>query len=158
MSVQDICIAPGCERQVGRSGAKGKCFMHYMRRKTYTPITHLDAVSDFDKGWFIGLFEGEGSISDQGAYTVQISLTMTDLDLIEHAQAIIKLGSLLGPYPAPRSDKQMWTLKVCKTVEALALLEWMLPHLGGRRRERASDALKRLKRGRNYRIMCEGVT
>lgn len=113
----------------------------------------IPPVADPRFAWFVGLFEGEGSVfafeSSPGRYSLRLSIGMTDLDVLERARDATGKGSISGPYrrspsnlAAPCSPKPLWQWTVGKADDCLELIEAMMPLLGGRRRSQATGALR----------------
>lgn len=95
-----------------------------------------------DLAWAAGVIEGEGSIykSKRNPRSWQISVGMTDLDVVERLCQITGLGKVAGPYVVERC-KPLWTWKVIRQGEVYALLAAVWTWLGQRRREKARQAL-----------------
>lgn len=96
-----------------------------------------------DREWAAGLFEGEGSISPlrRGEHTYpNLQLAMTDEDVVARFVAAVGVGRMRGPYgPYESKDgsvrKPAWQWSA-SGVNARAIMAWMLPLLGARRRAR----------------------
>ena len=105
----------------------------------------LSAASEGQIAWLAGLYEGEGSCgarrsSARGA-VLQMSIKMTDLDVLERAQSITGLGRVYGPYrrgPAHYKPQYAWTLA---SVDAYAVLIAIWPMLLSRRQEQVASAI-----------------
>lgn len=97
-----------------------------------------------DFGWFVGLFEGEGTIQilkKPKEYSVYLAIQMTDEDVV---RAIIPVvgGSVIGPKgPYGESRKPTWIWKLHAKPKVKEVLEMALPLLGERRAERAREAI-----------------
>lgn len=104
--------------------------------------------------WLAGLYEGEGSVRLQrpngrrARGSVQLTIGMTDRDVIEHVHRITGMGAIYlyrrgkrepTPKGNPRKDRYDW--KVGRTDHVRALLEAMLPYLFARRRTHAQGIL-----------------
>jgi len=94
--------------------------------------------------WAAGLFEGEGCISFDSRQPKlrQVSLAMTDKDVMERFINIVGFGNLLGPYKG--TNKPRWDWKVAKSSEVLRILKMFLPHFGKRRAKKAIEAINHL--------------
>lgn len=98
-------------------------------------------TSEQEFAWAAGLFEGEGCIH----YPVkeggpQLSLAMTDEDVVRRFAATIGIGKIYtrDPYPGMR---RVWTWQAARHKEVLPLIERLLPYLGVRRSLKAQAAL-----------------
>lgn len=100
--------------------------------------------------WFVGLFEGEGSIvvyNREGGH-VNLQITMTDRDVLEKVVRVTGAGKISGPR-TKNGCKPQWTWKVSADLEVLPLLQHMRPLLMSRRSKKADEALRLLK-GKKY--------
>lgn len=88
--------------------------------------------------WAAGIFEGEGSIVEQGR-VVRLQVKMTDYDVIARLWTIFG-GRVYGPYKYDQGDgserKPAWVW-ISDGSDPAAIAREMLPWLGERRRERA---------------------
>ena len=98
--------------------------------------------------WAAGLFEGEGSITHAANYPhkKQLSIGMTDKDVMERFVDVVGHGKLYGPYCYKKSGnrKPYWQWKAYKSSEILRILKMFLPHFGKRRAEKAIEAINHL--------------
>jgi len=98
--------------------------------------------------WAAGLFEGEGSITHAANYPNKknLSIGMTDKDVMERFVDVVGHGKLYGPYCYKKSKniKPYWQWKIWKNSEVLRILKMFLPHFGKRRTERAIEAINHL--------------
>jgi hypothetical protein len=93
--------------------------------------------------WATGLFEGEGSITHDNGRP-QISLEMTDKDVVEAFAEVVGVGKVNGPYRRsnkPDYYKPTYKWKIKAKADVRKVLSMMLPNLGTRRAHRALDAL-----------------
>lgn len=99
--------------------------------------------TEVERAWFAGLFEGEGSISFPRK-SPSLSVAMTDEDVVRRAQAIVGAGNVTGPYLPPKLQggyhKPVWRWSVGGS-KAAAVLLWIYPYLGIRRRERIEEVV-----------------
>ena len=93
--------------------------------------------------WATGLFEGEGSINQDGTRW-QLQIGMTDKDVLEDFANYFDLN-INGPYVFKPGSKPMWKVKSNKKSKVRSILLEMLPHLGMRRAHKALDALDDLE-------------
>ena len=113
-------------------------------------------MSEFEWGWAIGMFEGEGTIHLQkpnsnvghtlphGQWILQVQ--MTDEDVVRRFHTIVGVGHVTGPYQPQRRTpghpyKVVWQWKCGRNEDTLALLYIMLPALGDRRQVKALECL-----------------
>lgn len=99
--------------------------------------------------WFVGLFEGEGTIlltrrplaSGEYSQHMRLIIRMVDEDIIRRAHALVG-GHVRGPIPG-RADNHtaQWEWGVTKSAEAAELLQEMMPYLSERRRKRGNEVL-----------------
>ena len=98
--------------------------------------------------WAAGLFEGEGSIvlrrnTTTGGVELRLLMNMTDQDVVERFGAVVGCG-LVRPVKRCRSIPEHWKDQWRWTavgLDAYELLQRLLPYLGNRRSERATEAL-----------------
>lgn len=111
-------------------------------------------MSEFD--WFVGLFEGEGCIQfswnkqSGGYYTIRLTLSMTDEDVLRRVLGAVEYGKVFGPYQRTfkgNKCKDIWTWQLATKDEVTELLWRMYPLLGQRRQVRAFEALELLEYG-----------
>ena len=100
-----------------------------------------------DLAWAVGLFEGEGCIHiRKNQRGCQLSIQMSDLDIIERFAQIVGYGSInksnRDAYPS--HWKPQWRWKMCRIDECYKLLELFLPYFGLRRAYIAQNALDQL--------------
>jgi hypothetical protein len=98
-----------------------------------------------DFAWFIGLFEGEGTIvvhrTRRWNY-LHMAISMTDEDVVRQAQKVVG-GNVNGPSRPPSLGahcKSVWRWQI-NGHEAHQLLMKMLPHLHSRRKNKAMEVL-----------------
>lgn len=103
----------------------------------------MNPGDNFDFGWFVGMFEGEGStfIDTNGKRAEPVPVLvvqMTDEDSIRRLHRVAGCGSVQGPYlKADPSHKPYWRWRTRNTGDVLYLLNAMYPHLSERRRGQA---------------------
>ena len=89
--------------------------------------------------WAAGLFEGEGSITQNGG-RLFIRLKMTDEDVVLRFAEIARYGEVYGPYNHQLRDgyvrKPYWVW-LAPEYDALEVLEMLWPWLSERRRAQA---------------------
>lgn len=101
--------------------------------------------TDFELGWMVGLYDGEGSCSGRrnrkgGTWYGYVEVSMTDEDTIWRLHDVWgKLGNVTSyqrKHKYKRTLKQrMFRLRVTKQDEAREILDLMYPHLSQRRQE-----------------------
>lgn len=112
--------------------------------------------SPLDLAWFAGLFEGEGSILFRGDNASRISISMTDLDILDRVQKIFGgtvVAATRSNMPSHWKNAWIWTLSSEKSYDLLTSIR---PLLGERRGEKADQYLKsiddRRLRAENYKV------
>lgn len=103
--------------------------------------------------WLAGIIEGEGCVEfglqkprpgppqyQSGPRRYQrITVSMTDLDVIERVHHIASCGTITGPYWRPKSTKEIWVWTVQNRPGVVALLRMIHPWMGVRRRAKIED-------------------
>jgi hypothetical protein len=107
--------------------------------------------------WCGGLFEGEGCFYTSTRRGRRVgaaaNLTMTDFDTVERFAAIIGAGSMSLKPPAPdRKPALKWELHGFEALQALMAYLW--PWLGQRRRAKAIEVLEVANAARVRRRNC----
>ncbi len=114
-------------------------------------------MNEIEIAWLAGLFEGEGHIGFSGKYSVNLSINMTDEDVIEKCFKLASVGRRHGPYRLNKpNQKPMWSWIVAKEGEVRELLPLLLPWLSKRRTERADEAMLRLGKVRREGFCLRG--
>jgi hypothetical protein len=115
-------------------------------------------VSDFDRGWLVGIIEGEGSIflgrkKDEPPRYPTVQVKMTDEDTILRVQKVARCGRVFGPHSPPSAAidcrltggkterRPTWTWRV-KGEDAWSLLERLFEDFSARRRAQAIIVLE----------------
>ena len=94
-----------------------------------------------DFAWACGLFEGEGTVINRGRGRRRnrgLSLSTTDLDVIQRFQAIVGVGAV---YSSGGTNKTLWRWTVSRWCDTEPLAKRMLPYMGQRRGEAIRDLL-----------------
>ena len=96
-----------------------------------------------DIAWAAGLYEGEGSCHIDKRGSAFVSLTSTDLDVVEKFQRIVGAGRIYG-YDEKRKEtyKRAYKWRTTKKSEAANVLAMLLPYLGERRSIKARTVLE----------------
>ena len=104
-------------------------------------------INDFDKGWLVGLIEGEGCfvLSEDkrrpGTYTVKIQVESTDHDVIFRLEKLLNGNVIESNYPSKfkafpnAKDSWRWTVSTKKQVAHVISLVY--EHLSIRRKQQA---------------------
>lgn len=100
----------------------------------------LNKLSEGEIGWLAGLYEGEGYCGLLGHAYFTVSITMTDLDVIDRIYDVTGIGTVLGPYDRGNKPYKTWRVG---SQEGVEFLETILPWLGKRRSERVQTAIER---------------
>jgi hypothetical protein len=89
-------------------------------------------LTDFDLGWIVGIFEGEGTVFvSNGSPTVAVE--MTDLDTLANFYRILQVGSIKGPYTR-NNNRPTWTWVLRNRTDCTILIQMLYPHLSDRRK------------------------
>ena len=96
--------------------------------------------------WAAGLFEGEGSITNNRT-RAKLNLAMTDKDVVEKFASIIGYGNVNPKknHKKPSHWKDQWEWSVGKQSEVRRILSLLLPYLGNRRAYKALNILDDLE-------------
>lgn len=98
-----------------------------------------EEINDFDLGWFVGMFEGEGYIGSNKSKP-QIVIVSTDKPNLLRIQRVLGCGKVY-PRKAVRGNKASWAWKVSVLADVIAIVEFMYPYLGARRRHQCRRAM-----------------
>jgi hypothetical protein len=107
-------------------------------------------MRDVDIAWFAGIFEGEGCFSIEKNGNTNLTVNMTDLDVIQKIKTLFpKYHNVKPIQPRPakgytNQPKVRYTWRVGDPVEVAKITEMILPWLGERRSERAREVLNHL--------------
>jgi hypothetical protein len=107
-------------------------------------VAAMRRLTAFDRGWLIGLFEGEGCIyfrGDRRRPHAVLQVSMTDEDVVRRLLTVTGRGHVSMRQPRDNKRKTVWTWTVSHATHAVELLRLMLPYLGARRAARAREAL-----------------
>lgn len=98
------------------------------------------------EAWIAGLFEGEGTFVISNGISKGISITSTDLDILERVKNYCK-GTI---YTRPRINPKWKTAYVwiVRGEEAIEFLNMIKPFLLSRRLKRSEDWINSLPKGR----------
>lgn len=108
-------------------------------------------MNDFDRGWLIGILEGEGTFGYYGAPegTQRVAVEMTDEDTIlklaaflsEICGVVIKVATKDRSYQAGREKQAVSYCVQVTGKRARAIMKFAVPYLSYRRRARIWRAL-----------------
>ena len=96
-------------------------------------------MSNVDAAWAAGVYEGEGSLvyNKRTRATYNLTIKMTDLDVLNKFQSIFNVGSIkpvLSPHQLSKPHwKPAWVFSVCNKRDITHVLEAILPYLCTRR-------------------------
>lgn len=101
--------------------------------------------------WAAGLFEGEGSITfgkikeRSNSWRFQLTMSMSDKDVLEAFAKAVNCGKVLGPYPGQRDGhKERYNWHVQNSRDCLFVIGQLYPYLGKRRKEKADGFIETL--------------
>ena len=105
----------------------------------------MRTLTDFELGWVVGLFEGEGCITYKRNGTCTLVLSMTDRDVVERLNEILPVpGGIRLKHRHEPHHKQQYSWTTSNPEYFRPILEAMLPHLGERRAAKARGMLEHL--------------
>ena len=100
----------------------------------------MNTLTDYDKGWIVGMLEGEGTFYTRGnpdrPIDIRVECTSIDIETPTRLHELLG-GHVYGPY---RLHEVKWALYKRKTV--LELILWLRPLLCGRRQVQIDKMLK----------------
>lgn len=100
-------------------------------------------VSFSDFMWFVGFFEGEGSVGyNITRKNLSISVTSTDYENVEKCKSILKWGNIQGPYARP-NRKDFWYWSIGSGPATVKVLENMFEYLSPRRQHQIIVAINK---------------
>jgi hypothetical protein len=100
------------------------------------------ALSDTDAAWLAGLYEGEGCLSRRKPGTWQVTISMTDVDVVERAHDLTAIGNVRTRPPANARCQPQAAWVVTRRDDIATLMLALRPWLGVRRRERCDEMLR----------------
>ena len=147
------CTARGCSRP---QRAEHLCMKHYQRSLRARPcqrqIEQARAKWTAEGlSWAAGLLEGEGSFHVANAYGkwggVRMSVTSTDLDVLEKLHLFLGMGAVYGPTPPARAHyKPQWQWRLSRRELVQALCEAMRPLMCSRRKQQIDAMIESISR------------
>lgn len=111
--------------------------------------------------WAAGLFEGEGWISIQG-YCPSMGIQMSDKDILEKFAQAIGGGPIyyrkpkVYSYEVVKTRKEQWAWRVVGFQNVQAVIAYLWPWLGARRRSRAKEVLQLAQLGQIHGGTLQG--
>ena len=107
--------------------------------------------SDKEKLIFLcGVFEGEGNFGyykhGKGTRQIELSVTMTDKDVVDKFLEYFNKGYICSPKPRKTYYKNLYKWKATG-LEALKIINMMIPYLGKRRREKYYGMVQLIRDG-----------
>lgn len=114
-----------------------------LRNVSRSSNTETVSILFSDFMWFVGFFEGEGSVGYNIARkNLSISVPSTDYENIEKCKNILKWGNIQGPYSRP-NRKDFWYWSVGSGPATVKLLEHMYDYLSPRRKQQINSAINK---------------
>ena len=115
-------------------------------------------MDSIEAAWLTGVFDGEGCIAFAGKNGVQLSLQMTDEDVVRRLASVTGVGTVVGPLKQEQPHhKLQWRWSVCNKRDVSRLLCVMAPLLSDRRRARSLAAATRLSRNTGKKAAACGT-
>jgi len=105
----------------------------------YEEASHLE--DSLKEAWAAGIIEGEGSIictkikSRPNSYRVCITVTMSDLDIVERLHSIFGVGTITTRKPQKENYKELYVWAVQNLEGCMSVGQKISPFLGKRRKE-----------------------
>lgn len=92
--------------------------------------------------WAAGIFSGEGFTTGNGARTVRLGISNTNLDMLERFQEIMGCGRIKDkPLLGSLGRKPRWEWICDRRSDALSVLDRMWPWLTDEKRDQASRVI-----------------
>jgi hypothetical protein len=159
------CLSQDC---TNRTLAQGLCNKHYKRAiangsiKAWETDCTADTSNwtDINIAWVAGIIEGEGCIfsrrrfrkSGTPFYEGQLTVAMTDYDIILRLSEILRIGNIRGPIQGIKNKKPYWVWSVSRNEDLKLILKTLMPWFGIRRKAKAELMLELLKHSRSYQV------
>ncbi len=100
--------------------------------------------TDIEIAWAAGLFEGEGCIVLRAKRAAELTVGMTDRDVIDRFHRVVGAGYVLTESRTKDGHKTLHRWMCGKSADVRAVLAAFLPYFGARRAEKATEVLARL--------------
>ena len=117
---------------------------------SYVSLHNIVVNPDYTDAWMAGLFDGEGSIIFDARHpnATCLQVTMNDFDVVRQFSLQAGCGRVREYAPYAKSNQTYPTLRwSCgNRLDVNEMLIRMMPWLGMRRQEKATEALLRLSR------------
>lgn len=91
--------------------------------------------------YLAALIDGEGYIDSRRP---RISISSTDLDILERAQEFAGMGNIVGPYMGEKSTKEYWEWNVTTVQDVARLACAIAPLMSNRRQEKLLELAEAL--------------
>lgn len=116
----------------------------------------MNNITDIELGWLAGILEGEGSFvlgtTPKGYPRYEVTVSMTDEDVINELLRITGMGRIYGPYKKKKVQwKPSWKWSVVKEADVKDLCLRVKPLMYRRRRLQINRLLTVLYQRRNER-------
>lgn len=115
-------------------------------------------TSESQWAWVAGVIEGDGCFtSSNGGQTAKVTVSMTDLDVLERLQAYTEMGKIIGPHFNKKGHniKPMYYWHVHRAEHICDLIINVMPWLGSRRAERAGEIFSLAQYSVDRRSRCK---
>src|SRR4051794_6227085 len=113
-------------------------------------------MEQFDLGWLVGIFEGEGCFWTAEVGSICASVTNTDKIMLRRFQKLIGCGTIYTQTPNRNvARKPVYVWRVARIDEVHFVANLLYPHLSIRRRTQARKVLARQYK-RNPRVCAKG--
>ena len=110
-------------------------------------------ISDFDLGWFVGIIEGEGSISahinsKSGYLCTELTVSSTDEDLIDRLHSIYP-GKSEYVKEYKNHYKTQWIWSLTKREDIRTVINKILPYMMNRRANKMKEVIEMFNKYEN---------
>lgn len=119
-------------------------------KPAYAQTVDLDSLDPFDKGWVVGILEGEGTfiarlrdgVRQPYILAMSTDVVSTDEFTVRRMRNLLG-GSVYGPYKRDRGrpNKPTWKWSLHRRNDVAALGAAVLPHLCERRQQQVQAQL-----------------
>lgn len=112
------------------------------------PMLSLERRTRLGLAWAAGFFEAEGCFSFNARSGACVSITQTDVELLQRFASIVDLGSIYGPYTSGdrtfvRKPHYLYRASGLERVQALAGMMWF--RLGSAKQRQAKATLSHVR-------------
>lgn len=114
----------------------------------------MNDLTDVQVAYLAGIYEGEGSCAITAGRAIRVEIVMTDQDVVHNICNITGLASVRIVAPRGENYKTPYRWSI-GSADAVAFLEAIMPWLGARRQQRATDAIQNWKTNKRQSIASD---